>query len=77
MTSRAPQPMPEGTNRANRPKAPDAPRSPTNMNIEEAKQTLFEHEARMENIDKELKALREEMRKDLEMFNKVAWRVKQ
>lgn len=34
-------------------------------------------EARMENIDKELKALREEMRKDLERFSKVVWRIKQ
>lgn len=33
-------------------------------------------EARMENIDKELKALREEMRKDLERFSKVVWRIK-
>lgn len=33
-------------------------------------------EARMENIDKELKALREEMRKDLERFSKVVWRFK-
>jgi len=33
-------------------------------------------EVRMENIDKELKALWEEMRKDLERFSKVVWRIK-
>ena len=33
-------------------------------------------EARMENIDKELKVLREEMWKDLERFSKVVWRIK-
>jgi hypothetical protein len=32
-------------------------------------------EARIENIDRELKTLREEIRKDLERFNKVVWRV--
>lgn len=33
-------------------------------------------ESRMENIDKELRALREEMRKDFERFSKVVWRIK-
>lgn len=33
-------------------------------------------EERVESIDKELKALREEMRKDLERFSKVVWRIK-
>ena len=32
-------------------------------------------EERVESIDKELKALRQEIRKDLERFSKVVWRI--
>jgi hypothetical protein len=42
MTARAPQPMPEGMNRNNRPKAPAAPPKPNSLSLEQAFEIMFE-----------------------------------
>lgn len=51
MTSKTPQPMPEGMNRGNRPKAPPAPHRPNNLTVEQAFQMVLE---RYEDALKEL-----------------------
>lgn len=42
MTAKAPQPMPEGMNRDNRPKAPAAPPRKNNLTVEQAFEIMFE-----------------------------------